>query len=128
MQRVLIVDDEKDFARTIVKILEHSGFKAEYVTSGRECLDKLGQGFRGLILMDINMPGMNGWETIAEIVSRGFGSNSIICMLTGYGDPDPGMDNVKEYVIDYLTKPIDTDFLVSTVRRYLEYLKPSDIA
>ena len=128
MRRVLIVDDEKDFARSIVKILVHSGFEADYVTSGHECLERLQGGFRGLILMDIDMPGINGWETIAEIIARGFSANVIVCMLTGCGDPDPGMDKLKEYVLDYITKPVDADFLVNTVRQYLDYLKPSATA
>jgi CheY-like chemotaxis protein len=125
MRRVLIVDDEEDFAKSIMKILEHSGFNAEYVTSGQACLDKLVQGFKGLILMDINMSGMNGWETVAKIVSLGLGGNAIVCMLTGYGDPDPDLDNVREHVIDYLTKPIEADFLIKTVRQYLDYMKPA---
>jgi DNA-binding NtrC family response regulator len=128
MRRVLIVDDEVEFARSVVKILVHSGFDADYVTGGHECLEKLQQGFLGLILMDINMPGINGWETIDEIIARGYSSNVIICMLTGYGDPDPGMDNLKEYVLDYITKPVNADFLVNTVRQYMDYLKPSETA
>jgi DNA-binding NtrC family response regulator len=125
MHHVLIVDDEELFAKTIVRILVHSGFNAEYVTTGAQCLDKLSQGFKGLVLMDINMPGMNGWETIAEVISRGFGGNAIFCMLTGYGDPEPEMDNIREHVIDYINKPVEAEFLVSTVRQYLDYMKPT---
>jgi putative two-component system response regulator len=124
MRHVLIVDDEEDFARSIVKILVHSGYEADYVTGGRECLEKLQRGFHGLILMDINMPGTNGWETIAEIVAGGYSANVIICMLTGCGDPDPGMDDLKECVLDYITKPVEAGLLVDTVRQYLDYLKP----
>jgi len=119
---VLVVDDEASVLNTVKKILKSADIKVKTACGGKECLVELHHGFRGLILMDIVMPGMDGWETIHEIVDGGFADRVIICMLTGENEPDHKMDPLKEYVVDYITKPFNIHQLVSLVREYLSYL------
>jgi DNA-binding response OmpR family regulator len=121
-QRVLVVDDDISVLETIQKILTHAGFRVDTAENGNECLEILEKGFSGLILMDVVMPKMDGWDTIEEIVNRDLVKNTIIVMLTGELEPSKKMDHLKEYVLDYITKPFDYKNFVNIVREYLSYL------
>jgi len=92
------------------------------VSSGKECLKVLEKGFKGLILLDGVMPEMDGWDTVEEIVESGFINDVTICMLTGVEEPDSKMDALKEYVLDYIRKPFDTQKLMALVKEYLSYI------
>ena len=80
LQEVMVVDDEEALLYSVKRILELSGLKVETVKSGRECIERLKKGFKGLILMDILMPDMDGWDTIQEIINEGFAEGNIICI------------------------------------------------
>jgi DNA-binding response OmpR family regulator len=75
-------------------------------------------GFQGVILKDIMMPHMDGWQTIREIVARGYTKGNIISMLTARGDFDPIAEDIRPYVKDYLVKPFDLKPLVNKVKKY----------
>jgi len=120
--RVMIVDDDPSVCRTVIRILEQSKIAVKAVKSGKVCLEELDKGFKGLILMDVTMPDMDGWGTIQEMVNRGFPKDVIVCMLTGNEVPDAKMNNLKEYVMDYIRKPFDHKKLVTIVREHLSYL------
>ncbi len=120
---VLIVDDDRSVIRTVKRILTRAGLNVYVAESGEECLNHLEKGFQGLILMDIIMPEMDGWDTIDEIVKRGLMKDIIICMLTGKDEPGERMESLKEYVIDYIRKPFNMETLVDVVKNYLSYLK-----
>lgn len=122
-RNVMIVDDESFILYTVRRILENADMRITTASSGSACLEELRKGFKGLILMDIMMPDMDGWDTVEEIVDQGFLDGIIICMLTGKEEPDQKMDKLKEYVLDYITKPLQKDKLVSIVEEYLSFLK-----
>ena len=60
------------FQTPLKSVLEHENYEVITVESGSECLKRLEDGFEGIIFMDILMPVMDGWDTIKEIVDRGF--------------------------------------------------------
>lgn len=121
-KKVLVVDDDEVVRHTVKRVLEQFGFEVTTVPGGQECLDTLKRGFHGLILMDIAMPHMDGWETIEEMVKTGYTEHNIICMLTGKETPDEKMNQFKEYVLDYIKKPFNNKELVEIVKQYLSYL------
>ncbi len=121
-QQILVVDDDQLVRRTVQRILEVNGFSVVTAEDGGDCLAKLDKGFKGLILMDITMPGKDGWQTIEEMIEKGYTDGNIICMLTGKENPDKKMEQFKEYVLDYIRKPFQNDQLVAIVKEYLTYL------
>jgi DNA-binding NtrC family response regulator len=121
---VMIVDDEISVLHTVKSLLDDANIPARTALNGKECLRELEKGFRGLILMDIVMPEMNGYDTIQEIVDRGFNKDILICLLTGQETLEKRVEKHQDYVVDYMKKPIDTKTLVSAVKQYLSYLKP----
>ncbi len=122
-KNVLVVDDEPSVQYSIKRILEEAGMSVTSAGSGKECLEKLREGYKGLILMDIMMPDMDGWDTIQTIVDEQLDVGNIICMLTGKEVPDKNMDKLKEHILDYITKPFDNKKLIDVVSHYLNLLR-----
>jgi CheY-like chemotaxis protein len=120
---ILIVDDEPSIIETVSLTLKHAGYHATGVLSGEACLEALQNGFKGVILMDISMPDMDGWTTIDRIVSAGLIQGNIICMLTGITAPDPRADKLESYVMDYLAKPFTPEELFAMVESAAQYLE-----
>ena len=69
-RKVMIVDHDRQGRSAIRKLLERAGTEVVEVDGGKACLEQLRQGFRGLVLMEILMPEMDGWDTIRQIVDR----------------------------------------------------------
>jgi len=119
----MIVDDNEYVRLSVEIICESVELELASAASGEECLRQLEAGFSGVILMDIMMPEMDGWDTIRQIVARGLYPGNVIVMLTGMGEPDAKMDGVQEYVTDYLTKPFGPDQLIESLQYYLSLLQ-----
>jgi CheY-like chemotaxis protein len=119
---ILVVDDDKDILFTVRSIFKRHSVPVFVVSSGSECLEVLEKGFRGVVLMDIMMPGMDGWDTIKEIVDRGLAEDLVIAMFTAKDVPDTKMEYLKEYVIDYITKPFEPQDLITIVDEYLDLI------
>jgi CheY-like chemotaxis protein len=122
-RKILVVDDDSSVLYTVKKVLENSGLSVDTVTSGDDCIKKLEEGFKGLILMDIVMPDKDGWDTIGEIIEKNLFKDIIICMLTGQDMPGEKMNPLKEYVLDYIRKPFDYTKFVEIIEEYLSYLE-----
>ena len=120
--RIMIVDDNEYVRASVDIICESAQLDLASAASGPERLKQLESGFMGVILMDIMMPEMDGWDTIREIVHRGLYQGNIIVMLTGMGEPDSKMDGLQEYVSDYMTKPFGPDQLLESLQYYLTLL------
>jgi len=119
-KRLMVVDDDPDILITIRKIFENEGYEVLTVDTGKDCINELERGFKGVILMDIMMPFMDGWDTIMEIMNRGFEKNVIISILTARGTPDhERMKGLESYIYDYITKPFDVKKLISNVRQMI---------
>jgi DNA-binding response OmpR family regulator len=117
-KKVMIVDDDPDILITIRELFESEGFEVLTVPCGKDCIDELENGFKGIILMDIMMPHMDGWTTIRQIVVRGLDKGNIISMISAKDECDWKFDDLKQYIHHYITKPFDTRQLVNTVKGY----------
>ena len=98
-KRILVVDDDPSMRETVDLLPNEVHPSIRFVNSGHQCMEELRAGFRGLILMDVMMPEMDGWETIAAIVEEGLHEGNIFCMFTAVQDPDLKMEFVKEHVL-----------------------------
>jgi len=105
---VMIVDDEPEIRTVISRYLTSNGLEAVAASGCEQCLEHLENGFKGVVLMDLIMPEMDGWDTIREIIKRGFGENAVIILLTASTDaPTPKSEELRQYVTDYIPKPAD---------------------
>lgn len=114
----MIVDDEEDILIALKTLLEKNQFDVTTVNSGKECLKELERGFKGIILMDIMMPSMDGWDTIKQIVKKGYEKDVSIAIITGKGTKDHRkMIGLEPYVKDYLSKPFDAKTLLASIQK-----------
>jgi len=119
-KKLMIVDDDPDILITIRKIFEQEGYEVFTVDSGKDCLKELERGFKGVILMDIMMPFMDGWETIRRIIDKGFTQDVTIYIVTAKGTPHHNkMKGLETYIHDYIPKPFEIRELVSNVNEIL---------
>ena len=120
---IMIVDDEPDILLSLKTVLEKSNFNVTMVENGKDCLKEIENGYKGIILIDLMMPGMDGWDTINEIVNSGHINDVAISVLTGKGTKDfQKMSMLGSYILDYLTKPIDINVLLKSLERSIKYL------
>jgi CheY-like chemotaxis protein len=76
-KNILIVDDDADVRLTIKDVFEHKGHEVYCAQDGVECLKLLEKGFTGILFIDLQIPSMDGWTTIKEIVKRKLEKTSI---------------------------------------------------
>lgn len=120
--QVLVVDDDEVILHTVAVVLSGAGFSILKASNGLECLEHLRLGFRGVILMDVMMPEMDGWTTIRKMVKEGLENGNLICMLTGIDEPGRQAEELQEHVFNYLSKPFEGDVLIAMVQDAIECL------
>ena len=105
-QLILVVDDEPEILNAMKELLRYLGYKSEFASSGTEGLDKYKSSQPKAVLMDINMPEMDGIACIEEILN--YDSDAKISIISGYElDGINGLgQKAQESIIDYLPKPI----------------------
>lgn len=124
---VMIVDDDAHVRIAVRTILSEAGFTVVYADSGPACLEVLRKGFSGVILLDIMMPDMDGWDTIAAILKENLFKNIVITMLTAKSVPDTKMIGLQEWVLDYLTKPFESEDLIEKVSFFMTFITGDQI-
>jgi DNA-binding NtrC family response regulator len=112
---VLFVDDDEQFRKAIVRIFEASGFDITTAKDGQEALDLLSESKYNLIITDLKMPGLDGYELMREIKRREIIIPVII--LTGYGEVETYMDLMNMGVYDHIEKPVSGRDLIDLARK-----------
>ncbi|MFQ6044464.1 MAG: sigma-54-dependent transcriptional regulator [Candidatus Poribacteria bacterium] len=118
MNRILIVDDEANIRRVLSANLRGAGYETVAASSGYEALQKLDEGKFDLVLLDKNMLGMGGIETLKQIKAKD--ADIIVIIMTAYQSVESAIAAMKEGAYDYITKPFDMDALKHTVKNALE--------
>jgi signal transduction histidine kinase/DNA-binding response OmpR family regulator len=118
MTRVLVVDDDPMVGKTLVDLLGLHGFPATRSESGEQGLEALAAGDFDLVLLDIRLPGMTGFETCGRI-REVHGPSLPVIMMTAFGDPVAVRRGYEAGADDFLHKPIDTPALILKVRAFL---------
>ncbi|MDY0275527.1 MAG: response regulator [Desulfomicrobium sp.] len=107
---VLLVDDEEDFLRTIIKRLNKRGIQAQGASRGEQALAMLAETPRDIVVLDVKMPEMNGLEVLKKI-KESWPTTEVI-MLTGHASIDSAMEGMECGAYDYLMKPADLEDLL----------------
>ena len=118
-KRLLIVDDEKDFVETIAERLGAKGFGIIKAFNGVEGLEKVHAERPDLIILDVTMPEMNGYDMCRKLKTDENFRNIPVIMLTARFQPND-IDFGKEMGADaYMTKPLELDHLLDQVKTLL---------
>lgn len=122
MNRILIIDDDKALCELIKRSVQAENIEADFCNTGKEGLQKLKEQEYQLVVLDVMMPGMDGFETLEEIRKE---YSLPILMFTSKNDSISKVRGLRAGADDYLTKPFDMDELIariaSLIRRYTRF-------
>ena len=125
MAQVLLVDDDPLIGKTLVDLLGLHGYSAARAESAERGLEMLAGGGFDLVLLDVRLPGMSGFEACAR-VREVHGPYLPVIIMTAYGDPVAVRRGYESGADDFLHKPIDTPALILKVRAFLRLKSTHD--
>jgi DNA-binding response OmpR family regulator len=120
--RILVVDDEPRYREIIRFNLEAAGYDVTTAGSGEEALDAFGRQERSLILLDVMLPGIDGFEVLRRIRDR---SSTPVIMLTAKGAEEDKVQGLRLGADDYVTKPFSAQELLARVEAVLRRAQPT---
>ncbi len=119
MKKIMVVDNEPDIVDLTRTVLEVGGFNVVTASSGEECLRKLEDEPVDLILLDIMMPGMSGWDVFNRIKNMSINTKVAFLSVLEISDKRKQV-LLNEGLADYIMKPFDKDTLLDRVDKILE--------
>ena len=119
--RILLVDDEKEFVQTLSERLKMRSFASEIAYNGQEALDFTDQEDTEVILLDLKMPGIDGFEVLEKIKHNKPDIEVII--LTGHGSEKDKKRCLELGAFAYLQKPADIDLITETMKKAYEKIE-----
>ncbi|MFN8371098.1 MAG: sigma-54 dependent transcriptional regulator [Bacteriovoracaceae bacterium] len=118
MQKVLVVDDDLVLQQNVKQALEFHHFKVNVASNGREAVNAIYRDKYDLVVMDVNMPEMDGLEALVEM--KKYDPTLIVIILTAFSNVSDAVKAVKEGAYNYLEKPITGENLVALIKRALK--------
>ncbi len=116
--RILWIDDEMELLKPHLLFLQEKGHEVDTVTNGRDAVDAVKERFYDLILLDENMPGLSGMETLGEL--REVQPHTPIVMITKSEEEQVMEDAIGSQVSDYLIKPVNPNQILLSIKKNLE--------
>ena len=118
-ETILVVDDNRDNVEILRAFLESRGYRVVSAPDGKTALAKLEESRPELVLLDVMMPGMDGWQVCRTIKNHPeFGSTRVM-MVTAKGGFEDKVEGMRSGADDYVVKPIDLHELGEKVKRNL---------
>lgn len=117
-KKILVIDDEQGIRDLCRDVLEAEGYQMSFASDGREGINKLENGKFDLILLDIQMPLMDGFDVIPAIREKN--KNVPVVVITGFGTVENAVRALKSGASDFIVKPFDLQEFLRTVKDNLE--------
>jgi DNA-binding NtrC family response regulator len=114
MSSILIIDDEKEICESIKMILNYEGYNVEYSTGTTDGLEKLFANKFSCLLLDIQMPELNGFEVLKKVKENN--STTPVIIISAHGSIENAIKATRLGAFDFIEKPIDRDKLLISVR------------
>lgn len=120
MQRtVLIIEDEKLIIVSTQMVLEAAGFRVESATNGEDGIAKARSQTPDLVLLDIMMPGIDGWETLTRLKRDPATANIPVVIFTAREHSRGHQKSAEMGAVDYFRKPFEPDELIELVEKHI---------
>lgn len=118
VRKILIVDDNVEFAGMVSRFLEHQGFRISLAQSGYKAVEKVLSEPQDLVLLDLKLPDVTGMEVLKRF--KEIDEDIAVIIITGYGGEQVAVDFMKAGALDFLSKPIENETLLRTVKNALK--------
>jgi CheY-like chemotaxis protein len=119
-QKILLIDDSSVNNLLLQNILEDEGFEVQTAFSGREGLEKMDSDKPDLVVLDIMMPRMDGFEVLNKIISNPVTKDIPVIMLTAKNDSKDEELAREIGAVDYMTKPVDIKNTLQRIRKFID--------
>ena len=116
-KRMLVVDDEPEIREVLVEYLQRKGFEVLPATDGEEALRRFVEYHPHIVLLDIQMPGLSGVETLRRI--KALGQQTCVIMVSGQESEEAARQTLTLGAADYIRKPVDFSYLDSVLETHL---------
>jgi CheY-like chemotaxis protein len=116
-RRVLIVDDNRDAAESLALLLGLAGCQVALAFDGMAAIATAATFRPDVVLLDIGMPGMDGYETARHLRATADGSNMLLVALTGWGQEEDKQQAIDAGFDEHFTKPMDSGVLAALMKR-----------
>ena len=116
---ILVIDDDKQVAETLVEWLSRKGYQATAANGGREGINMFKKGDFKLVITDLAMPDVNGMEVLETIKS--IDKRVTVVMITGFGTIEKAHIAIKKGAYDFIPKPVDFKMIEVVINRALEH-------
>jgi two-component system, OmpR family, alkaline phosphatase synthesis response regulator PhoP len=116
-RRILLVEDEPGLVITLTDMLKGEGYRVESSTNGIEARDRIGKEVFDLVILDVMLPGMNGFEVCKSVREQGY--SMPILMLTARDQTKDKVRGLRTGADDYLAKPFDPHELLARIEALL---------
>lgn len=120
LKRLLVVDDEPNLLRAVEAVLRGENFEITTARSGREALVAVAQSLPDLIVSDVRMPGMDGFQLARKLRASAHSALVPIVFLTAKDETEDRIEGFESGVDVYLTKPFEPDELVAVIKSVLQ--------
>ena len=118
-EKVLVVDDESKIREYFSDFLQTEGFNVDTAENGEVAIQKIDQDLHDVVLIDLNMPKVDGMAVLKHLAEHD--PDSIGIILTGYATIRNAVEAMKEGAFDYLAKPVKMEEVLMVIRRALEF-------
>ncbi len=115
---ILVVDDEENAREGLSKILSKEGYRVETAANGKEAIDTLKRQRYELVITDMRMPLMDGFEVLREI--KKMDENIGVIMITAYGEVESYLEAMNMGAFEYINKPVRVNELKRVISKVLE--------
>jgi two-component system NtrC family response regulator len=116
-QSILVIDDDASLRRVLEFTLQEEGYHVITAASGEEGLERFAKEKPAVVITDVRMPGINGYQVLKSIKERT--PSTVVIIITAFGVLEEAVEAMKQGAFDYLTKPFDREALKTTLRRAL---------
>jgi DNA-binding response OmpR family regulator len=121
--RILLVDDDPTNLQILHQVLGGRGYKLIIAKSGEDALKIAERMKPHLVLLDIMMPGIDGYETCKRLKENPETSNAAIIFLSAMDNPEDKKKGLEMGAIDFIQKPFQSEHVIATVQTYFTTLK-----
>ncbi|WP_309625261.1 response regulator [Methylibium sp.] len=118
IEKILLVDDSKTELHFLSELLTKRGYKVRTASNGEEAMKRLGEDKPDLILMDVVMPGQNGFQLTRAITRDPRFEGVPVIMCTSKNQETDKVWGMRQGARDYVVKPVDADELIAKIRAF----------
>ncbi|WP_286240485.1 sigma-54-dependent transcriptional regulator [Neptuniibacter halophilus] len=115
---ILLVDDEEHIRLAAGQALQLGGYEVTTVESAEQALDYINNGWPGILITDINLPGIDGLELMKRVVTQD--PTLPVILITGHGDITMAVGAMRDGAYDFIEKPFSSELMLDVVRRAVE--------